>query len=222
MVKLLKQTTYKEFIRVNEKVAKTSPMSSHYNSRNYFEKLLWKRKKMMIKEILDELKINDIIELGCGDAGLVDVINPKISYTGLDISPTQVKNAKKHINKINRKNAVIYQKDILDIINDNHKYDAALLCDVIEHVLDPEQLLKNTKKVVKRGGYILISIPNESIWQLIRLLALRFPPRSPDHLYAISPKDIEKMFPNVVKKSFIPFGFTSRFSLIRILLVKND
>ena len=33
----------------------------------------------------------------------VDVINPKISYTGLDISPTQVKNAKKQAAKLNSK-----------------------------------------------------------------------------------------------------------------------
>ena len=39
----------KEFFKINELVAKTSPMRSHYNSTNLVERWLWSQKKRVIK-----------------------------------------------------------------------------------------------------------------------------------------------------------------------------
>ena len=121
-------------------VAKTTPMSTHYRSKNIFEKRLWGQKKRTIKDFLEGLEIKNIIDLGCGDAGLIDVVGKHINYTGIDISPTQLKNAKKYIRRNGRKNARVYKDDILNLKNRNGEFDAALLCDVVEHVLHPEKL----------------------------------------------------------------------------------
>jgi ubiquinone/menaquinone biosynthesis C-methylase UbiE len=221
-MKNLKKIGYKEFIKVNEFVANTSPMMTHYHSNNPLERKLWRKKKNIIKDLFNDISPKNILDLGCGDGGLIDIIPPNVAYHGIDISPTQIALARKHIKKIGRKNATIEEGDILDLKIKSNSYDAILLCDVIEHVLDPDKLLREAKRITKDGGYIILGIPNESLWELTRLALLRFPLRSPDHINAIYPSDIYMQFRTVLKKVFIPMPFSSHLSLIHIYLVKNE
>lgn len=221
MVKILKKTTFKDFYKTNEIVAKTSPMRSHYYSQNPLEKWLWHQKKKVIKELLKYTKTKNIIDLGCGDGGLIEITSEKSKYTGVDISPTQVKYAREQIKKLNRKNAKVYEADLMMLAIKDNTYDMALACDVVEHVLNPEKLLLEIKRIVKPHGTIIISIPNEYLWQLIRVILLRFPLRSPDHIHAISPTDIYRVFPNVIKEIFLPIRFSPQLSLIQVYLISN-
>ena len=41
-----------------------------------------------------------------------------------------------------------------------NRFDAVLIAEVIEHVAHPDQFLKNTARLVKPGGYILMTTPN--------------------------------------------------------------
>lgn len=222
MVKILQKMSRKEFFRINEKVAQASPMSTHYHSSNPFERCLWKLKKQHIKKLLRELVIKNIIDFGCGDGGLIELIPPKVHYTGVDISPTQIHSAKKRIKEISKNNSRILQGDITELkdIKDD-SFDAALVCDVVEHVLSPDKLFTEIKRVIKKDGYIIFSIPNEFLLELTRALLFRFPLRSPDHIYAVFPTDIKKNFPSILKRVFLPIRFSSHLSLINIFLVKN-
>lgn len=221
-MKKLKKTNYKEFIEINEFVAQTSPMMTHYHSSNPLEKRLWQRKKITIKNFLKNIPAKNLLDLGCGDGGLIDAIPKNIEYTGIDISKTQVDSAKKQIEKLKLKNATILQGDILSLKIKDNSYDVTLLCDVVEHVLNPKKLLEEAKRITKKGGYIILGIPNESLWELSRLVLLRFPLRSPDHINAIYPSDIKKEFKHIKKKVFIPIPFSSHLSLIHVYLVENE
>lgn len=221
MIKLLKKVTKEEFLEVNEFVAKTSPMRSHYDSENPLERWLWSKKKQSIQNLLKNLEIKSIIDLGCGDGGLLEIIDSKVSYTGIDISPTQVNYVKEYIKRIQRKHARIIIGDVINMGFPDNTFDAALACDVVEHVLFPERLFNEAKRVVKKNGYILFSIPHEPLWQLIRGVLLKFPLRSPDHINAVYPSDIRQSFPTVLKEVFLPVGFSSYLSLIQIFLVRN-
>lgn len=221
-MKRLKKTNFKDFYKVNEHVAHTSPMMTHYHSENPFERWLWKNKKKIIEKLLSEIKPESLVDLGCGDGGMIEVIGKKTTYTGIDISPTQLANAKKHIKKNESKKIKFICADILDSGLKDNSFDVALLCDVVEHVLSPKTLLQEAQRITKKGGYIILSIPNEMLWELSRLALLRFPLRSPDHINAIYPKDIEKTFHHVKRKNFIPVPFSSHLSLIHIYLILND
>lgn len=223
MAKILKKTTFEEFYSVNEYVAKTSPMRTHYESFNPIEKWLWQQKKQVIKKILNKLNIKNIIDFGCGDGGLLEIINRNINYLGVDISPIQVGYVQELIRKTQRKNSQIITADILNLkqLKDS-TYDAALVCDVVEHVLSVRNLFKEIKRIVKKDGYIIFSIPNEILLQSTRAILLKFPLRSPDHLNSISTSDIKQNFPKILNEFYIPINFSFKLSLIGILLVQND
>jgi len=43
--------------------------------------------------------------------------------------------------------------------NFNYKYDAVIACEILEHVEEQDRFIKKIRACVKKGGYIIISVP---------------------------------------------------------------
>ncbi len=222
-MKKLADIDFRTFYEVNEYVAKTTPMRTHYHSKNSIERWIWTRKKQIIHEFLQSIPYETVLDVGCGDGGLFGLLSGKAQYTGIDISPTQLAAFRSQIKKLKVKSSpTLIEADITKLPLKDASFDLALACDVLEHVLDPEKVLREFKRVVKKDGYIIFSIPNEPLLQLSRLMTLRFPLRSPDHLYAITVQDVKTFFPHVVGERGIPLSLFNQANLINMLLVTND
>jgi SAM-dependent methyltransferase len=176
-----------------------------------------------MRRLLATIPHTRVIDIGCGDGGLVQTIDPRSSYTGVDISPTQLAHFKKclpSMRTIHPGNISLVAHDVSSLPFAEKTFDLALACDVLEHVLDPVKVVRQIKRVLTPDGYALFSIPNEPIWQTVRLLSLRWPPRSPDHLYFITPDIITREFPVVAHEVFLPFSIAP-LHLIHLMLVKK-
>lgn len=221
-MKKLTNVDFRTFYKVNEWVAKFSPMRTHYHSDSFLERNIWGKKKQVIKKILDSIEHESVVDIGCGDGGLFSLIKKNAKYTGIDISPTQLKAFKSSLKSTNS-SPILIEADASNLSLKDNSFDVAIVCDVLEHVIDPLVVMREIKRVVKKGGYVIIGIPNENLLELVRLIALRFPLRSPDHIYAIYASDIKKHFPNILKRVGVPFNlFLSELNLLNIFLVKNE
>ncbi len=222
-MKQLHKTTFKEFYATNEFVANSSPMHTHYHSNNPLERAIWQKKLAWMKETLATIPHKSVIDIGCGDGGLVETTNPKSAYTGVDISPTQLGHFKSHLPNIKKTHSgkiTLVEHDVLTLPFKANTFDLALACDVLEHVMDPQKAVREIKRVLVPRGFALFSIPNEPIWEAIRVMSLRWPPRSPDHLYHITPDVITKEFPNVVSQAYLPIPLPG-IHLIHLMLVSK-
>ncbi len=221
-MRLLEKRSKKKFYEINEWVAKFSPMRTHYHSDSFLERNIWGKKKQVVKEILDSIKYESVIDIGCGDGELFSLIKKNSKYTGVDISPTQLKSFKNSLNSTSNM-PVLIEADVSSLPLETNSFDVAIACDVLEHVIDPLVVINEIKRVVKKGGYVIIGIPNENLLEMVRLMTLRFPLRSPDHLYAIYHNDIKKHFTNIIKRVGVPFNlFFSELNLLNIFVVKNE
>jgi len=97
--------------------------------------------------------INDILNIGYSDFDeyIKDYFNRDISY----LIPESILD-----NKIKNNKFII--GDICDInFKINHRYDLVIFTEVLEHLLqDDETVMMNIKKLVRPGGFLLISVPN--------------------------------------------------------------
>jgi SAM-dependent methyltransferase len=100
-----------------------------------------------IKYLSKNLKGN-LLDIGCGSKPYEDFFKVK-KYIGLDIESKKSKNKKK-----------------ADFFYDGRKFpfksasfDCAICSEVIEHVFDPDYFLKETNRVLKKNGRLLISAP---------------------------------------------------------------
>jgi 2-polyprenyl-3-methyl-5-hydroxy-6-metoxy-1,4-benzoquinol methylase len=109
----------------------------------------------MIKDILEKKRLSKIIDLGCGDGGLILSIlknyeNKKI--TGVDASPRRILDLKKKI-----KGQKFLCRDISSMNLGKNKFDLVICTQVIEHVEDDRKLVDEIFKILKPKGYLYIS-----------------------------------------------------------------
>ncbi|HEX6651500.1 MAG TPA: class I SAM-dependent methyltransferase [Thermoleophilaceae bacterium] len=79
-------------------------------------------------------------------------------------------------------------------------FDAILLYDVLEHLVDPAHVLRALRELAAPDARIHISVPNARHWSLVRDLALRgtfgyteWGHRDATHLRWFAPRDLEQL-----------------------------
>jgi ubiquinone/menaquinone biosynthesis C-methylase UbiE len=125
------------------------------------------------KIIFNEVKLkispgNRILDIGCGAGGLIEEIR-KIDDTriiGLDIAFSQLKFAI-------RQGGEVIQADALKLPFHKRSFDIIIAADVLEHVPDPGNLLRETRRVLTEEGELLIGIPCDHNIFISRLWALK-------------------------------------------------
>jgi 2-polyprenyl-3-methyl-5-hydroxy-6-metoxy-1,4-benzoquinol methylase len=100
-----------------------------------------------------------VIDLGCGDGSLLFSLQRKglllnaEKIVGIDLSPERVKNLRKNV------------KGVIGIVSDacnveeleNNVFDVVISSQVIEHVSDDNELLKEIRRLLKSDGIVYIS-----------------------------------------------------------------
>lgn len=74
---------------------------------------------------------------------------------------------------------------------DGH-FDAAAMYHVIEHVPSPREELRELRRIIKPGGWLILETPNiATVW--FRLLGARWRQFIPDHIFFFTPQTITKL-----------------------------
>jgi methionine biosynthesis protein MetW len=102
-----------------------------------------------------------ILDVGCGDGFITRRIGESTGarMSGVDISANALKAAKKA--GIDARHANL-DRDRLPF-TDGY-FDAVFCGDVVEHVFDTERLLAEVRRVLKPGGFVVMSVPNIAAW----------------------------------------------------------
>jgi len=101
-----------------------------------------------------------VLDIGCGSGYGVDLIASKASEViGVDISKEAMNYARQHYK---RKNITFCVGDAihLDFLKDR-KFDVIICFEVIEHVANYFQCLKEIRRLLKHDGILIISTPNK-------------------------------------------------------------
>lgn len=111
----------------------------------------------------DKLAELKIIDVGCGGGILTESLT-KISKNvyGIDVNEKCIEIAKDHAKK-SRINVNYESVNTKSLIEDNKKFDVVVLMEVVEHVQDYKDLIKDCIFLLKDGGIIFISTINRNI-----------------------------------------------------------
>lgn len=186
------------------------------NSIQKFQNIGWENpldKMHFSREVvLNNFKEDSVLDIGCGSGFLLEKLlekNKNLKISGLDISPVAVKKAQE-------KGLDCKLYDITEPLPfaDNF-FDSALLLDVLEHMFQPEPILKEAARVA--GKYVYISVPNfASLPARIQVLFGRVPENNTlrkGHIFWVTRKVIHKLIKKCglkVEKEFVNTFWESR------------
>ena len=146
-----------------------------------------------------------VIDIGCVSGFLLEKLlekNKGLRASGLDISPVAVKKAQE-------KGLDCKLYDITEPLPfADGSFDSALLLDVLEHMFQPEPVLKEAVRVAKK--YVYISVPNfVSLPARVQVLFGKVPENNTlrkGHIFWVTRKGIHKLIKNSglhIEKEFI-------------------
>ncbi|MFX1521776.1 MAG: class I SAM-dependent methyltransferase [Promethearchaeota archaeon] len=137
----------------------------------------WKRARLRtaIASFLDKFDGNVVLDFGCGAGHLTDLLLRRFRLVvGVDISRIGVKTAWKR-SRVKEKCDFILA-DALHLPFKSDCFDVIVMSEVLEHLYDQAQALKNAKRVVKPHGHFIITTPNRlyrDVGQIMYKCALR-------------------------------------------------
>jgi len=126
--------------------------------------VLYDREKIALKLISKIIKRNDtFLDVGCGNGRFMYFAQRKFSdlkirLCGVDYSRAEIKTVKK-------RGLEAHQGDLSKGINfEKNSQDIVYAGEVIEHLYDPDFFLKEINRVLKLGGYFILTTPNLCAW----------------------------------------------------------
>jgi SAM-dependent methyltransferase len=115
--------------------------------------------RLRYRFIINQLKkihFNSLLDIGCGDGYLINLIKnnfPGKKLYGTDISIKAIK-----LNSSRYKDIQFFPLDISSKkIDENNKYDVVICSEVIEHLENWEQALKNLSNLINENGYLILT-----------------------------------------------------------------
>lgn len=97
----------------------------------------------------------DILDVGCSKGFIGRCLHEYHDFYGVDVNPDDLKLARKFYKKLDT-----VDLDVGDVPFEEHTFDVVIFGDVLEHLKDPEAVLRLYMQHVREGGYIIISVPN--------------------------------------------------------------
>jgi ubiquinone/menaquinone biosynthesis C-methylase UbiE len=130
----------------------------------------------MLSELMSLINFNSkLLEIGCGQSkGLKFLIKNNFkeeNIYGIDQSNEAINFSKKEL-----PNAKLSVGDAYNLKFSDNFFDFVLLMEVIEHIEEPNIVLKEIYRVLKPGGKVFLSFPNyiNFPWLIVRILAEKF------------------------------------------------
>lgn len=146
----------------NEKIHDKNVEKVYANRAKVYSKAKWTKDLKFIKKIIDFVGLNRnqlALEIGIGTGLLAKEVkkNTKDVY-GIDYSKAMLGQLAKEINRANVLNMKAEKLPYL-----NNVFDVVYWRSVIMHVLDPQSIINESFRVLKKGGQMFMAEPVEFI-----------------------------------------------------------
>ena len=125
------------------------------------------------RDWIDLLPVNhslSVLELGCGNGatGALALSEGKCgSYIGVEMSERAADQARAVLTRVHIGNI-----EAMELPYKDDSFDLLVCGEVLEHLVNPQEALKQLVRLLKPGGRMFASVPNVSHWRVIAGLIL--------------------------------------------------
>ena len=151
------------------------------------------RRYEQISRVVQQLGSRKILDVGCGDGRLGRAIRancPNIVIHGCDLSTAALTRSE----GLDRQYVVDLNWEALP--EPGESFDLVIASEVIEHLIMPDRVLEELTRLLKKGGHLLLTVPNVAFWRFrVQALNGQVPSVTADdrHLHSFSASLLEHL-----------------------------
>lgn len=195
-------------------------MDQLYNAKNHLVRFVHRQRLASIVRAVPQGYGLRVLDAGCGEGHLLQLLHrsdPSREHYGVDTTSVAIERARQRC-----PSAHLAVGDISRLEFEDGFFDAITITEVLEHVIEYEDVARELVRVLKPGGLLIITFPNEVLWTVGRFLLGRRPIRVIDHVNAFNPKAIQKLFGlELVKRVNLPFRLPFFLSLGSLMVFRR-
>lgn len=150
-------TTKEEVEKVYDEFARQHDINDYYERSGFLIGFIERRRLKIIQRMMGAKPGESILEVGCGGGHVLSLFRDA-KVTGVDVSGEMLEKARKNLAGYD---ATLLKGDIGDVGLEDHSFDGIVCTEVLEHVVDPEHVLRNIQRLVKPTGRVVITFPND-------------------------------------------------------------
>src|SRR5262245_45201792 len=145
-------------------------------------------RELTARERLDDLKRfitkGRFLEIGCSTGEMLASASSSFTVTGVEADERTGAAAR-------ARSLEVFGGTLRDARFSDGHFDAAAMYHVIEHVPSPREELRELRRIIKPGGWLVLETPNiATLWY--RLLGARWRQFIPDHIFFFTPTTITR------------------------------
>lgn len=187
-------------------------MDELYNAKNPLVRFVHRQRLAEIVRIVPHKAGITILDAGCGEGHLLSELykkNAQGAYYGVDATDIALKKARERCPF-----AHFYHGDLSRLDFSDGFFDVIVATEVLEHIIEYEEVIAELLRVLKKGGVLIVTFPNEILWTVSRFFLGRRPVKIIDHVNSFTPDAMKKMVGlAVVKQRNLPFPLPFSASL---------
>ena len=135
-----------------EKSIRNNPLQRYWHTRRF----------KSISSLIDHVD-GEILDIGCADGTFTQVIFEKTrpeKIIGIDIIGSSIEYTKKRFSGQKKYEFLVADANKLPFVN--NRFEAVFCLEALEHIFDPDHVLAEIKRVLKKDGYLIVLVPTDS------------------------------------------------------------
>lgn len=140
-----------------------------------------------VLKVAQDVHGKKVLDVGCGDGALSFVLaKAGADIVGVDNQTLGIEFAKENMNKLDIKHTLHYNflvASAYELPFPDNTFDVVVSCEVIEHVLEPERMIREMHRVAKVGARVILTTPHRH----------HESPTDPNHVIEYFPVEFKKL-----------------------------
>ena len=193
-------------------------MEKLYASRNPFVRFVCDKRLEEIVGLIPQGKNLKILDAGCGEGQLLLKIARLRGgeLYGADITEVALESAKERV-----AGAHFSLQDLGNLKYEDNFFDVVVCTEVIEHISRYRETIAQLKRVLKKGGLLILTFPNEPVAIFCRAVFFRRPTIA-DHVNWFFPRKMMRAVGlELARKINIPFHLPDFLTIIHLLAFRK-